>query len=44
VKGSDPKCDEAIRMMDRINAFLQQEVEQKIPYVTTVDELVQLAG
>lgn len=43
VKGSDPKCDEAIKMMDSINAFLQQEVGQKFDYNSTIEELIQLA-
>ena len=43
VKGSDPRCDEAIKMMDKINAFLQQEVGEKFSYDATLDELLQLA-
>lgn len=43
VKGSDPHCDEAIAMMDRINGFLQQEVGQKFIYEETIEELLQLA-
>lgn len=44
VKGSDPKCDEAIKMMDKINDFLQQEVSEKFVYDTIIDELIQIAG
>jgi len=44
VKGSDPKCDEAIKMMDKINAFLQQEIGEKFNYNETIEELIQLAG
>lgn len=44
VKGSDPKCDEAIAMMDKINAFLKQEVKDKFSYEETIEELTQLAG
>lgn len=44
VKGSDPKCDEAMRMMDKINAFLQQEVGEKFYYNETIEELLNLAG
>lgn len=44
VKGSDPKCDEAIKMMDKINAFLQQEVEEKFYYNETIEQLLELVG
>ena len=44
VKGSDKNCDEAIAMMDKINSFLQQKVEEKFEYETTVEELIKLAG
>lgn len=44
VKGSDPKCDEAMKMMDKINAFLQQEVGEKFYYNETIEELLNLAG
>lgn len=43
VKGSDPHCDQAIAMMDKINAFLQQEVGQKFVYEETIEELLKLA-
>ncbi len=43
VKGSDPKCDEAIKMMDQINGFLKQEVEQKFNYDETIQQLINLA-
>lgn len=43
VKGSDPRCDEAIAMMDSINKFLQQEVNEKFTYESTLHELLQLA-
>lgn len=42
IKGSDKNCDEAIQKMDRINAFLQQKVEDKFDYQTTVEELISL--
>lgn len=42
VKGSDPYCDKAIAMMDKINAFLQQEVGQKFVYENTIEELIKL--
>jgi flagellum-specific ATP synthase len=44
VKGSDPNCDEAIKMMGRINEFLQQETSQKFDYEATVNELINLGG
>lgn len=43
VKGSDSKCDEAIKMMGDINAFLQQSVEDKFEYEQTVESLIHLA-
>lgn len=42
VKGSDKNCDEAIKMMDKINEFLQQKVEDKFDYETTINELLNL--
>lgn len=43
VKGSDSKCDKAIEMTDKINAFLQQEVGEKFSYEETVEELIKLS-
>lgn len=43
VKGSDPRCDEAIKMMDRINQFLCQKTGEKFDYDSTVQELITLA-
>lgn len=43
VKGSDPKCDEAIKLMDKINGFLQQEVGEKFNYDQTIEALINLA-
>lgn len=42
IKGSDKNCDQAMAMMDKINAFLQQEVGEKFDYLNTVDELTKL--
>jgi len=42
VKGSDPKCDKAIAMMDKINGFLQQEIGQKFSHEDIVAELLKL--
>lgn len=44
VKGSDPKCDEAIAMMDKINEYLKQDVKQKISYKDTIEELIRIAN
>ena len=42
VKGSDKNCDEAIRLMDSINEFLQQKVEEKVEYDVTLEQLMNL--
>lgn len=39
VKGTDPKCDEAILKMDRINAFLRQGLDEYTPYEQVVEAL-----
>lgn len=39
VKGSDPKCDEAIRFMDKINQFLCQKTTDKFEFSQTIEEL-----
>lgn len=44
VKGSDPNCDKAIALMDKINEYLCQEVGQKFEYEKTVQDLINLAG
>lgn len=41
VAGSNPQLDLAIKMIDRINEFLRQTVDEKIPYEKTVDDLIQ---
>src|SRR5574344_1470685 len=43
VKGSDAKCDMAIRMIDKINEFLTQTTEDKFEYEQTVQNLIELA-
>lgn len=43
VKGSDPHCDAAIRMMNDINKFLTQSTEDKFVYEDTVQTLINLA-
>ena len=42
VRGSDPKCDAAIRMIDKINEFLTQTTEDKFVYEDTVKALTEL--
>ena len=44
VKGSDPQIDKAIKFMDEINRFLQQSVDEKCEFATTLDELAKLAA
>ena len=44
VKGSDKHCDEAIRMMDKIEAFLCQKTSDKFNYEETVQELLKLSA
>ena len=43
VKGSDADTDKAIALMDSINFFLQQGVDEPMPYEETVDALLELA-
>lgn len=43
VKGSNKTVDTAISMMDEINSFLTQSVDEKIDYRQTVEELLELA-
>ena len=43
VKGSDPQCDKAIAMIDKINKFLQQKTNEKFFYEDTLKELLTLA-
>src|SRR5574344_1584561 len=40
VRGSDPKCDLAISMMDKINSFLCQKTNEKFQYEQTVNDLI----
>lgn len=44
VRGSDKNCDQAIEMMDKINAFLRQKTSDKFEYQNTVNELINLIG
>lgn len=44
VNGSDAETDQAIRFMPDINKFLQQQVDEKTDYQTTVSALIQLSS
>jgi flagellum-specific ATP synthase len=41
-KGSNPEIDNAIGMIEKINAFLRQDFSQYCPYEETVEKLVEL--
>ena len=43
VSGTDPVCDRAIALMDKINIFLKQTTKEKIDYGQTINELTQIA-
>ncbi|MBU0729246.1 MAG: FliI/YscN family ATPase [Proteobacteria bacterium] len=42
VNGSNPKIDYAIKMIDRMNAFLRQEVDEKVPLKQCAERLAGL--
>lgn len=42
VKGSDPICDTAIRLMPDIDKFLIQSTKEKVEYTETVNQLLEL--
>lgn len=42
-KGSDPLCDKAIALKDKIDNFLIQEVIDKASYDVTINELMQIS-
>ena len=42
-RGADPMTDKAIALMDRINAYLTQFVDDKASYEVSVNELIKLA-
>jgi flagellum-specific ATP synthase len=44
VAGSNPKIDQAIRMIDRINAYLRQGVDEAVPFSQSVAQLEALIG
>jgi flagellum-specific ATP synthase len=39
VAGSNPKIDYAVKMIDRINAFLRQDIDETVPYAASVEQL-----
>ncbi len=43
VPGTDPKVDRAIALIDRINKFLQQGIEEKINPAETIKELIEIS-
>jgi flagellum-specific ATP synthase len=42
VKGSNPDIDHAIRMIDKINAFLRQDIDEKVDFNRTKREMAAL--
>ncbi len=42
VKGSNPKIDYAIKMIDKVSAYLQQEVEERVSYGESAAQLAAL--
>ncbi len=44
VKGSDPGIDRSIRLIDKINDFLNQEVEEKVDSKTIISQLIEIAN
>jgi len=43
-KGTDPKIDKSIELIDEINAFLRQGINEKSSLRDTVDKLLEIAG
>lgn len=41
-RGSNPKIDNAIEMIDRLNGFLRQPVDDKVTLAASVDQLLEL--
>ncbi|MBP7765372.1 MAG: flagellar protein export ATPase FliI [Deltaproteobacteria bacterium] len=42
VNGSNPAIDRAVRMVDRVNAFLQQKIDEKIDFKQAKEQLLGL--
>ncbi|WP_126992322.1 flagellar protein export ATPase FliI [Thermosipho globiformans] len=43
-KGTNPKIDKAIELIDEINKFLRQSVDEKMSFEDTVDYLISIAN
>lgn len=43
-EGSDPRIDRAIRLVDEINEFLQQDIEEKVDPQATIAKLIEIAN
>ncbi len=43
VKGSDPKVDRAIMLIEQINEFLRQEINEKLDADTTIARLIEIS-
>ncbi|MCQ2753664.1 MAG: flagellar protein export ATPase FliI [bacterium] len=43
VSGSNPQCDKAISLMNKINEFLTQTTKEKIEYEDTINSLIALS-
>jgi flagellum-specific ATP synthase len=44
VSGSNPKIDYAVKMIDRINAYLRQDIDESVPLAAGVAQLEALFG
>jgi flagellum-specific ATP synthase len=44
VRGSNPKIDKAIQMIDKIREFLKQDVKEKAEFEDSVNRLIELAN
>jgi flagellum-specific ATP synthase len=44
VRGSNPKIDKAIQMIDKIKEFLKQDVKEKAEFEDSVNRLIELAN
>lgn len=43
-EGSNPRVDSAIRMMERLRAFIRQRIDEKVPFDESVRQLTSLFG
>jgi flagellum-specific ATP synthase len=44
VKGSNPKIDYAIEMIDRINQYLRQDIDENVSFDESLEQLTELFG